>query len=81
MGSPAVAVGEVVGHYRILKRVGEGGMELKFLSGNSLNDASSHRRFRKEALALAKLNHPNIAVLGSRPGCMISIRKGTSISR
>ncbi|HYL15689.1 MAG TPA: protein kinase [Terriglobales bacterium] len=78
MGSPAVAVGEVIGHYRILERVGEGGMgvvyrahderlnrdvALKFLSGNSLNDTSSHKRFRKEALALAKLNHPNVAVL------------------
>jgi serine/threonine-protein kinase len=68
-------IGEILGHYRILDKLGAGGMgevyrahderldrdvALKVLPAGLLADESARHRFRKEALALAKLNHPNI---------------------
>lgn len=68
-------IGQTLGHYRILERVGAGGMgvvyrardeqlerdvALKVLPSGTLDNEASRRNFRKEALALAKLNHPNI---------------------
>ena len=68
-------IGQTLGHYRILEKVGAGGMgvvyrardeqlerdvALKVLPPGTLTDDTARRRFRKEALALAKLNHPNI---------------------
>jgi len=65
-------------HYRILEQIGQGGMgvvyrahdehldcdvALKLLPAGELADEAARRRFRKEALALSKLNHPNIAVV------------------
>jgi serine/threonine protein kinase/tetratricopeptide (TPR) repeat protein len=68
-------IGQTLGHYRILEKVAAGGMgvvyrardeqldrdvALKVLPTGTLTDDTARRRFRKEALALAKLNHPNI---------------------
>jgi serine/threonine-protein kinase len=68
-------IGQTLGHYRILEKVGAGGMgvvyrardeqlerdvALKVLPSGTLDNEASRRNFRKEALALAKLNHPNI---------------------
>ena len=68
-------IGQTLGHYRIVERIGAGGMgevyrahdeqldrdvALKVLPSGTLTDESARRQFRKEALALAKLNHPNI---------------------
>jgi serine/threonine-protein kinase len=68
-------IGRTIAHYRITARIGEGGMGVvyrarderlerdvafKVLSPGLLTDESARRRFRKEALALSKLNHPNI---------------------
>jgi eukaryotic-like serine/threonine-protein kinase len=65
----------VLGHYRIVEKIGAGGMgevyrahdkqldryvALKLLPPGFLADEAARRRFRTEALALAKLNHPNI---------------------
>lgn len=64
-----------LGRYQILEQVGAGGMgvvyrarderldrdvALKVLNPGALSGEESRKRFRREALALAKLNHPNI---------------------
>jgi len=36
---------------------------IKVLPTGTLDDESARKRFRKEALALSKLNHPNIATI------------------
>jgi serine/threonine protein kinase/tetratricopeptide (TPR) repeat protein len=68
-------IGQTLGHYRILEKVAAGGMgvvyrardeqldrdvALKVLPSGTLSDDTARRHFRKEAMALAKLNHPNI---------------------
>src|SRR5579859_135352 len=73
-----VMVGQTISHYRILDQIGAGGMgvvykaydqqlerevALKVLPQGLLADEATRRRFRKEALALARLNHPNIATI------------------
>src|SRR6266481_1092279 len=62
-------------HYRVLEKIGSGGMglvyrahdetldrdvALKVLPTGMLSDEHARRRFRREALSLAKLNHPHI---------------------
>jgi serine/threonine protein kinase/tetratricopeptide (TPR) repeat protein len=68
-------IGQILGHYRILEKVAAGGMgvvyrardeqldrdvAVKVLPSGTLSDDAARRHFRKEAMALAKLNHPNI---------------------
>ncbi len=71
-------IGRVLGHYRILDRIGAGGMgevyrardsrlerdvALKILPADRLADETVRRRFRKEAHALSRLSHPHIATV------------------
>ena len=71
-------VGKTLSRYRILAKLGAGGMgevyrahderlqrdvALKVLPAHTLADEAARKRFRKEALALSKLNHPNIATV------------------
>ena len=71
-------IGRILGHYRIIEKIGAGGMgvvyratderlerdvALKVLPAGSLADEEARKRFRKEAMALSKLNHPNVATI------------------
>lgn len=71
-------IGSVIGTYRILDKIGEGGMgtvyrgvdvmldrevAVKVLKADLLSNQQLVERFRTEAVLLAKLNHPNIATL------------------
>ena len=71
-------IGQRLSHYRIEEKIGAGGMgvvyrahdeqldrdvAIKVLRRGSLSDDAARKRFRKEALSLARLNHPNIATI------------------
>jgi len=71
-------VGQTISHYQILERLGAGGMgvvyrardahldrfvAIKVLPAGALGGEAARKLFRKEALALSKLNHPNIATI------------------
>ncbi len=71
-------IGKTLSHFRIEAKLGAGGMgevyrahdedldrdvALKVLPADAFTDETARKRFRKEALALSKLNHPNIAVV------------------
>lgn len=71
-------VGSELGHYRIAEKIGTGGMgevyrardahlardvAIKVLAPGTLTDESARKHFRKEALILSQLNHPNVATI------------------
>lgn len=71
-------IGQTISHYRIVEQIGAGGMgvvyrahdeqldrdvAIKVLPPRTLGDETARKRFRQEALSLAKLNHPGIATV------------------
>ncbi len=73
-------IGQTVGHYKILDRLGKGGMgevyraedvtlkrqiALKVLPPDLAGSQQRLKRFRREAEVVASLNHPNIVVIHS----------------
>ncbi|MFL5573474.1 MAG: protein kinase domain-containing protein [Gemmatimonadaceae bacterium] len=73
-----IQAGTVLGRYRLVERIGEGGMgevwkahddnldrdvAIKMLLHGTIGNTTTRERFRREALVLSRLSHPGVATI------------------
>jgi serine/threonine protein kinase/TolB-like protein len=76
--TPSIVIGQTIAHYRVVERLGEGGMgevflvedlklhrraALKLISQNLTRDETRRQRFLQEARLAASIDHPHIAAV------------------
>ena len=75
MAAPTLTPGQTLGHFRLIEEIGAGGfgivyrarderlqrdVAIKVLNAKTLRDTTARKRFRREALILGRLSHPNV---------------------